>query len=204
MALFNYNDLLNASTVSNEAYLKGESYDSLFENSFLKSADYVHVNEYDKFDIFLSHSYDDRKIIPALKRELESLGYSVYVDWIHDKLLSRQNVTPKTAEVLQKRMKQSRSLFYATSENTPNSKWMPWELGYFDGLKNKRVAILPIKKNNNFLENFKGQEYLGLYYYVDIDTLKSTGRKTLFINESSNKYTDYDRWLRGDEPSARS
>ena len=90
MALFNYNDLLNASTVSNEAYLKGESYDSLFENSFLKSADYVHVNEYDKFDIFLSHSYDDRKIIPALKRELESLGYSVYVDWIHDKLLSRQ------------------------------------------------------------------------------------------------------------------
>lgn len=201
MALFNYNDLLNASTVSNEAYLKGESYDFLFENSFLKSADYVHVSEYDEFDIFLSHSYSDRKIIPSLKRELESLGYSVYVDWINDKLLSRENVTSKTAEILQKRMKQSKSLFYATSENTQNSKWMPWELGYFDGLKNKRVAILPLKTTTNgFGDDFKGQEYLGLYYWVDISTLKNSTKKALFINESSNKYANYDKWLNGEEP----
>lgn len=197
MALFNYNELLN------ESYIKGETYDFLLENSILKSADYMHINEYDKFDIFLSHSYDDRKIIPALKRQLELLGYSVYVDWIVDKLMSRENVTPKTAEILQKRMKQSKSLFYATSENTPNSKWMPWELGYFDGLKNKRVAILPIKKNNNFSEDFKGQEYLGLYYYVDIVKLQDSTKKVLFINKSFNKYANYDRWLNGEEPYVR-
>ena len=94
-------------------------------------------------------------------------------------------------------------MFYATSENTTNSKWMPWELGYFDGLKDKRVAILPIKKNNNFAEDFKGQEYLGLYYYVDIDTLKNTGKKALFINESSSKYTKYESWLNGENPLDR-
>ncbi len=203
MALFNYNDLLNESTVSTESGNSSFSYDYLSENSMFKSESAIGINEYDKFDIFLSHSYDDRKIIPALKRQLELLGYSVYVDWINDKLMNRQNVTPKTAEILQKRMNQSKSLFYATSENTPNSKWMPWELGYFDGLKDKRVAILPIKKNNNFSEDFKGQEYLGLYYYVDIDTLKSTGKKTIFINESSSKYTQYQSWLNGEEPYIR-
>lgn len=198
MALFNYNNLLRESTFSNKAYSKVESYDFLLENSMLKSADYLNINEYDKFDIFLSHSYTDRNIIPTLKTKLESLGYSVYVDWINDKLMSRENVTPKTAEVLQKRMKQSRSLFYATSENTPNSKWMPWELGYFDGLKNKRVAILPIKKDNNFSDEFKGQEYLGLYYYVDISRLRSTNIETLFINKNSSKYIKYDSWVTGE------
>lgn len=203
MALFNYNDLLNESTISTESASSNFSYDYLYENSMFKSESAIDLNEYKEFDIFLSHSYDDRKIIPALKRQLELLGYSVYVDWIVDKLMSRQNVTPKTAEVLQKRMKQSKSLFYATSENTPNSKWMPWELGYFDGLKDKRVAILPIKKNNNFSEDFKGQEYLGLYYYVDIAQLSNSTKKALFINKSSNKYSNYDKWVNGEEPYIR-
>ena len=203
MALFNYNDLLNESTISTESATSTFSYDYLSENSLFKSESAIDLNEYKEFDIFLSHSYDDRKIIPALKRQLELLGYSVYVDWINDKLMSRQNVTPKTAEILQKRMKQSKSLFYATSENTSNSKWMPWELGYFDGLKDKRVAILPIKKHNNFSEDFKGQEYLGLYYYVDISQLSNSTKKALFINESSNKYANYDRWLNGEEPYNR-
>ena len=75
--------------------------------------------------------------------------------------------------------------------------------GCFDGLKDKRVAILPIKKNNNFSENFKGQEYLGLYYYVDISMLQNSTKKALFINESSNKYANYDRWLNGEEPYVR-
>lgn len=199
MALFNYDNLLNESTASTVAS-SSFSYDYLYENSMFKSESAIDLNEYEEFDIFLSHSYDDRKIIPGLKRQLELLGYSVYVDWIVDKLMSRQNVTPKTAEILQKRMKQSKSLFYATSENTPSSKWMPWELGYFDGLKNKRVAILPIKKNNNFSEDFKGQEYLGLYYYVDIAKLSNSTKKALFINESSNKYANYDKWITGEEP----
>jgi hypothetical protein len=203
MALFNYNDLLNESTFSTDSASSSFSYDYLNENSMFKSESAIDLNEYKEFDIFLSHSYDDRKIIPALKRQLELLGYSVYVDWINDKLMSRQNVTPKTAKILQKRMNQSKSLFYATSENTPNSKWMPWELGYFDGLKDKRVAILPLKKNNNFSENFKGQEYLGLYYYVDISQLSNSTKKALFINESSNKYANYDRWLNGEEPYNR-
>jgi hypothetical protein len=38
---------------------------------------------------------------------------------------------------------------------------MPWELGYFDGLKPGYVWILPLVMDYD--SEFKGQEYLGLY-----------------------------------------
>jgi hypothetical protein len=41
---------------------------------------------------------------------------------------------------------------------------MPWELGYFDGLGGA-ISVLPIVKAEN--EVFNGQEFLGLYPYVD-------------------------------------
>lgn len=98
-----------------------------------------------QYDIFLSHSSKDETLIAGLKLMLEDLGYSVYVDW-NDSALDPNNVTPETAKILRERMAQCRSLIYAFSENASNSKWMPWELGYFDGLKNSRVAVLPILK----------------------------------------------------------
>lgn len=70
-------------------------------------------------------------LIAGLKLILEDLGYSVYVDW-NDNQLDPNNVTPETAKMLRERMKQCKSLIYAFSENASSSKWMPWELGYFD------------------------------------------------------------------------
>jgi len=193
MALFSYDDLTR-----NRVTASMESYDKLSENHLFKTASSIYVSDYDSYDIFLSHSYTDRAIIPALKKELENFGYTVYVDWIDDKLLSRENVSKDTAKVLQKRMKQSKCLIYATSENSSTSRWMPWELGYFDGIKDKMVGILPIKKyGNNFRDDFKGEEYLGLYYYIDKSTLRNTNRTSLFVNESTNKYTTFEDWISG-------
>lgn len=98
---------------------------------------------------------------------------------------------------------------------------MPWELGYFDGIKNKRVAILPINKDNGSSENFKGQEYLSLYHYISIDMLSrdlfhkhmamepnylikikkqwDTIPK-IFINENEKKFVLFEEWLEGEEP----
>jgi hypothetical protein len=196
MALFTYSDLKNvAFSVSDSAALN-ESFENRAEN--------ISVNSYDNFDIFLSHSYQDKEIIPKLKKVLEGLGYSVYVDWITDHLLSRNHVDKETANILQKRMKQCKCLIYDTSENSSNSNWMPWELGYFDGIKYKRVAILPLKKNdNNFNDNFRGEEYLGLYYYIDKATMKNQVQDSLFVNESSNVYTTFDGWLKGKSPIKR-
>ncbi|WP_394870644.1 hypothetical protein [Clostridium butyricum] len=121
-------------------------------------------NEYESYDIFLSHSYQDAEIILGIKKYIEDMNYSVYVDWIEDKHLDRNRVDRETAQILKKRMIASKCLFYVTTENSINSKWMPWELGYFDGMKNK-VAILPVE-NNPIGDFYFGQEYLGLYDHV--------------------------------------
>lgn len=189
MALFTYDELLRTKLPLNELY-----------DSFVGLEKYgVTLDSLERpnreFDIFLSHSYSDKKIIPALKAKLEEMGYSVYVDWITDRLLSREDVNKKTAEILQQRMKQSKCLIYATSDNSQKSRWIPWELGYFDGIKEKMVGILPIKKDeNSFKDDFKGEEYLGLYYYVD------NGNTLLWIHESISKYVKFNDWLEGSRP----
>ena len=200
MALFSYDDL-----TYNRVAASMESYDRLYENHLFKMANSIHISEHDYYDIFLSHSYNDRVIIPALKAELEKFGYRVYVDWIDDKLLSRDNISKDTAKILQKRMQQSKCLIYATSENSSSSRWMPWELGYFDGIKDKMVGILPIKKHGNgFQDNFNGEEYLGLYYYIDKDRISGKNEEALWVKESVSKYMIFDSWLKnGAKPVER-
>lgn len=116
-------------------------------------------------DVFLSHSRVDENFVLGAKRALESYGLSVYVDWIDDPQLDRSNVTPSTASVLRGRMKASRMFILVHSVNSSVSKWCPWELGFFDGHKGGNVFIFPIsqKEENKFI----GQEYLGLYPYLD-------------------------------------
>lgn len=153
-----------------------------------------------EFDIFLSHSTKDKELVVGTKLILEDLGYSVYVDWIEDHKMDRSKVSKKTAEILQKRMQKCKSLFYAFSTNSSESKWMPWECGYFDGIKNGKVAVLPISKNSN--KSFNGAEYLGLYYYITIeeDTKK---RERIWIRESDISYTDYENWMQNTKPYKR-
>src|SRR5579862_975308 len=98
----------------------------------------------DHFDVFLSHSFEDALAILGVKRIMESFGLTVYVDWIVDKDLDRDDVNVNTARVLRERMDQSSSLVYAHSKNSGRSAWMPWELGYCDGKRPSFVWILPI------------------------------------------------------------
>jgi hypothetical protein len=119
----------------------------------------------ERYDIFLSHSFDDAEIIYGVKKMIEALNLTVYVDWIEDAQLDRTKVTAKTAAVLRKRMKTCSSLVYAHSANSSSSAWMPWELGYFDGIRPHQVWILPLV--SDYDSEFKDQEYLGLYPPVE-------------------------------------
>jgi hypothetical protein len=115
----------------------------------------------DRFDIFLSHSSDDADMILGVKRMVEAVGLSVYVDWIDDGDMDRTRVDRGTAETLRSRMRASSTLVYADSVNAAESKWMPWELGFFDGIKPQHIFILPLV--NNADSEYKGREYLNLY-----------------------------------------
>lgn len=121
------------------------------------------------FDIFLSHSSKDKQLILGVKQFIEDSGYSVYIDWVDDPQLDRANVNVQTADVLRTRMKQSKFLLYVDSNNANASKWMPWELGYFDGYKPNKIGILPIRQNPEGY--YTGQEYLGLYPKIEKNSL---------------------------------
>ncbi|WP_311353011.1 toll/interleukin-1 receptor domain-containing protein [Aggregatibacter segnis] len=141
-----------------------ESYSSKLE-SIVESQ-----NNQRQFDVFLSHSIRDEELVLGIVEFLKQMGKEVYVDWIEDRQLSRSSVTPETAETLRQRMNQSSRLLYLATDNASSSKWMPWELGYFDGLKSGKVAILPLVDYS--FSSFKGQEYLGLYPALDKDDLR--------------------------------
>jgi hypothetical protein len=144
------------------------------------------------FDVFLSHSYADAAAILGLKITLEGHGMSVYVDWVEDTQFERTKVDQATATQLRNRMRSCKSLLYAVSPNSANSKWMPWELGYFDGF-NGKVALVPIVETP--AAEFQGQEYLSLYPYVDEAASSKDQRPRLWINSSATEYQQMSVWL---------
>lgn len=50
-------------------------------------------------------------------------------------------------------MRQCKSLFFVTTTNATNSKWMPWECGYFDGLDSKPMGEAVHKHFNAWVAN---------------------------------------------------
>ncbi|MDZ7831782.1 MAG: toll/interleukin-1 receptor domain-containing protein [Desulfobacterales bacterium] len=164
----------------------------LSESAFAFTADQT-------YDIFLSHSKLDSSEIYKLKTIIEGIGLSVYVDWVDDPELDRLNVTRDNARRIRERMNACRSLVFAVTENSLESKWAQWELGYCDG-KINRVAILPIKESHDNSDEFSGNEYLGLYPYIVKEYSRKTGSMALWVSESSKKYVIIDNWLNGEEP----
>lgn len=149
------------------------------------------------FDIFLSHSSLDKKLVLTLVNLFNEAGYSVYVDWIEDTQLDRSNVNKNTAQVLRNRMNISKGLSYVATTNSTNSKWCPWELGYFDGKKKGRCCILPIMES----QSFHGQEYLGLYPYLDYETYRGGNEYEFWVNnQGSGEYIRLREWLEGKDP----
>ncbi|AJG12529.1 MULTISPECIES: toll/interleukin-1 receptor domain-containing protein [Pseudomonas] len=144
-----------------------------------------------RFDIFLSHSIADKDLVLGVKELLEEKHYTVYVDWVNDEELDRTQVNKETADLLRNRMQHCSSLVYIATDNAENSKWMPWELGYFDGQKAGGVAIMPLVESER--SGYNGQEYLGLYPLVIEDDSQiyvegvSEGRIGLyaFVNDTS-------------------
>ncbi|WP_310347118.1 toll-Interleukin receptor, partial [Pelomonas aquatica] len=137
------------------------------------------VTDHQVFDFFLSHAVADSELVLGVKELLEKQGAQVYVDWANDPQLDRSKVNAETAAVLRQRMKQSRSMLYLATDAASSSKWMPWELGFFDGYQPGGVAIFPLLDKET--DVFVGQEYLGLYPTVTKDQV--TGQQTVYVQD---------------------
>lgn len=193
MALFN---IYNLEQIARNRFRLDERWTN--ESSLLDEvlASYSRFSFEKEYDIFLSHSYKDRLAVAGLVQHLiDQYGYEVYVDWIEDKNLDHSNVTKENAKTLKSRMKKCKCLLYVTSDNTSSSKWMPWELGLMDGLK-EMVAICPLTREYKSADNYLGQEYLGLYPYIT-ETTTNRNQQALWVNYDSNHDVLFDRWLKG-------
>ncbi len=188
-----------------EAQVREAALEAMESSIYRKSADQVLLEARadqqgrTSFDVFLSHAIRDKSIVLGAMRLIEMSGRSVYVDWVVDPALDRSQVSGRTAEALRARMGQCTSLLYMYSRHSQSSRWMPWELGYFDG-RNGNVAVLPILPDQGTLD-FKQEEYLQLYPKADFEGL-GTARPAIWINkaervEPSRDFLGLEAWVKG-------
>lgn len=125
--------------------------------------------------VFLSHSSKDELKLPFVISFLENYGVKVYIDK-NDPRLPKET-SPETAQMLKDNIKKCNKFILLVSENSKDSRWIPWELGLADIAKTtSNVALLPIA-NDYFQATWTKQEYLGLYDRI------SKGRHTSYNNE---------------------
>ncbi|WP_108223420.1 toll/interleukin-1 receptor domain-containing protein [Cereibacter johrii] len=111
--------------------------------------------------IFLSHSSKDEDILPGVIRILELHGATVYIDKKDPGLPPYTN--KETAASLRLRIRQARKFILLASENSKDSRWVPWELGIADGYKSfDNIAVLPVLEDTR-QDSWTSWEYLGLY-----------------------------------------
>jgi len=94
------------------------------------------------FDVFISHSVSNAKIVDDLVQQLNNSGLVAFVDWKSDRAdLKRSKSNQYTADVLQLRMRQSKCLFLIRTKEADSSIWVSWEIGYFTALDRKVVVL---------------------------------------------------------------
>lgn len=141
-----------------------------------------------RFDVFLSHSHIDKEVILAFSRMLKSAGLKVYIDWIVDANRGGQKITANNANLIRKRMKQCNTMIYLHTPNAQDSKWCPWEIGYFDAF-NGKISLALVAESDR---TTAGQEYLELYPRFKTSRYRDLTRysfETQALNSSTSSYT---------------
>lgn len=147
------------------------------------------------FDVFLSHSSQDESILPSVINFLSGYGVNVYIDIADEKLPQRP--TEETGQMLKQRIYQSRKFIVLVTQNSKDSKWIPWELGIADEKKKiENVALLPYVQNSS-MQVWPEQEYLGLYPRIVLNTLSgNTSPEWMVLHHHRNSGTELGKWLK--------
>lgn len=107
------------------------------------------------YDLFISHSLKDSDKVRRIVSLANQAGLSCYVDWTADNdFLKRSMVSEYTVEVLKARMRQSRNLLFLSSENSRQSKWVSFELDYYQKNVGRKIYMIVLNgiDEHGFLE----------------------------------------------------
>ena len=113
--------------------------------------------------IFLSHSSKDRELVKPAVAFLRSHGVRIYVDWMDEGM--PDVVSGETAKRIKEKIREQKKFMVMVTENSKDSRWVPWELGFADPVKGiEHIAILPISDNGSFAHN----EYMRIYPKIEL------------------------------------
>jgi hypothetical protein len=115
-----------------------------------------------KTSIFLSHSHHDSEYVKEAVILLRKMGVNVYVDWMDDNM--PKETSGKTATLLKQKIKENDKFVFLATNNSIDSKWCNWEIGFGDASKYiNKIALFPLK--DDYID-WKGNEYLKIYPYI--------------------------------------
>jgi hypothetical protein len=128
------------------------------------------MNMDEEYAAFISHKKEDLGVAKQLARKIKARGYSCYLDDQDKKLAEAKSAAnPLEAVPLHLRdiLRNCRSLIFVSSANSPLSRWMPWETGFFDGRYDKSAIGIYLTDATATEPSAQAgstiQEYLNLY-----------------------------------------
>ncbi|MFC3677764.1 toll/interleukin-1 receptor domain-containing protein [Ferrovibrio xuzhouensis] len=118
---------------------------------------------------FLSHSHLDQELVKGLVAKLQESGWLIYVDWADHTMPNRPN--RETAKKIKDKILETTYFLFLATQNSMNSRWCPWEIGYADGTKSiENIFVIPTADDNGITH---GNEYLDLYRRIDLTNVNN-------------------------------
>ena len=123
-------------------------------------------------------------------------GAKVYIDEVDPQM--PPYTSAKTAALLKQRIGQTQRFVLLATENSKDSRWVPWELGIADGEKGlMNIALFPASDSMNN-DGWTSWEYLGLYHRIVWGKLE--GHETelwMVLDARANTAVTLKKWLSG-------
>lgn len=160
-------------------------------DTLLKSA-----TQYGGNSTFLSHSSKDKELVMGAMEVLKNHGGMVYIDEIDPEM--PPYTTDETAELIKRRINQTKRFVLLTSNNSKDSRWVPWELGIADGVKGLgKIALFPASDSVSD-DAWTSWEYLGLYRRIVWGNLQGHNDPLwMVLDHKQNSAITLRAWLAG-------
>lgn len=144
---------------------------------------------------FLSHSSKDADLVEGASQLLAEYGASVYVDRVDNSL--PPYTSKETALALKNRIADCKKFVLLASENSKDSRWVPWELGIADSIKGLENIALLAAVDEHASKTWPSWEYMGLYRHLVWGNLQGYPKPLwMVLDKEQNTARSLEDWLK--------